>query len=98
MNEKKKKKRVKIRRMTRRRFKEWCEKYLKNAKLRQVVKEEDDEKDSWDDVSHNRAIHEHSVDYAVNPLIDVPEGGRSHRQIARDCDPIDDRLRSNSCE
>jgi len=39
--------------MTRRRFKAWCEKYLKNAKLRQVIQEEDDELDSWDAVSRN---------------------------------------------
>ena len=91
-------KRVKIRRMTRRGFKDWCQKYLINAKLRQVVQEEDDEMDSWGDISHNRAMHEHSVEYAVNPLIDVPESARSHRQIATDADPIDFRLRSNSCE
>ena len=54
--------------------------------------------DSWGDISHNRAIHENSVEYAENPLIDVPENARSHRQIARYTNPIDYRLRSNSCE
>jgi len=53
--EEKKKKRVKVKRMTRRRFKRWCEKFLKNAKLREQIQENDDEMDSWGDVSCNRA-------------------------------------------
>ena len=71
------KRRVKIRKMTRRGFKQWCNNYLKNAKLRQVVQEEDDEMDSWGDVSHNRAVNKNSVECVRKPFIDVFEDERS---------------------
>ena len=77
-------KRRKIKRMTRRRFTKWCKNYLKNAKLRQVVQEEENESDSWDNVSHVRAMAENSEKLSQKPLIDDDfESRRSHKQIAR---------------
>ena len=57
--------------MTRHGFTEWCKKYLKNAKLRQVIQEEKNEMDSWGDVSHIRTMDKNSGAFGKKPLIDA---------------------------